>query len=682
MATKFIAPIESKNQSIIYYKTATASPTTINLTGNQTPLSYITNFMKSNDTLVLQAETGSGKTTRLPIGFLNNSFFNSKKIYATQPRVFNVTKNVEILRSIASSPDLVGFKTGPLTELSPKNRIIMLTEGTLILELLSNPALLNNSILILDEVHERTMDLDLIMALVKHKSKRTKVIITSATLETTKLSTYFNNAPIIQVEGIKPNLAPTNFLSEDTDNYIDKIYSTIYDIHTKNPPIQSKWKDILVFLPTKSTIFELFLKLTQSPPSELKDILTTKLFRGTTPEEQRLSIEPLNLVAKPGITRRVILATNVAETGINFNELKYVIDSGWSNVNSYDPYTNSTALILSNITQSQAIQRWGRAGRDQTDRVASQGIVYAMYTEETFNNVFPKNQLPQIFKQPIDKFMLMLLASKSLSSNQLLDQPTPETTSRALSNLFYNGLIQKSTPLPTLTEFAESIAVKLKVDPKYSRMLLASINYRCTIPILQIVSMLTLGTESLFLPNQDLLIPLNNSYFSDHVNLYLTYQYYLNNLDNKLLLNSKGINTESFDILTTEINDLTKTFSDLNLPLFSLDTNTHTEKQIADAIIYCITSGLYQQNASNIPSTFDPNLPSTYYRSNQNPSVIGKINRSYAFNNTNRNLVKLYPSKIIYDKLNIQKTFSGALEYRYSFVTAVSDRLLSIYPLN
>lgn len=697
-----LAPIEIKGNPVEFGLEKTKK-----VDSQKSPLQLIEGFMKNRRVLVLEAATGSGKTTRLPLGLLRG-LGAGKKVVATQPRVLNVTENVDKISGIivkrgyfGGSTSIVGFMTGAASEISPENRLIFYTEGVLIRRILSDPeeTLKDVEYLVLDEVHERTLDLDLLLNIMKEllgKFKDLKVIVTSATLDTEKFAKYLGEpGNIASVGGVEPNLAEPEFLPENVDDYIKVAAERIENIQRYNLET-GQWRDILVFLPTKAAVRELYnilsSKIVGDEADAMAKLFITELYRGVSREQKDMAINRLSQLdvrTLAGVVpnRRVIISTNVAETGINFEELKYVIDSGWTNRAYFNPNNSSTSLLMGPISGDTAKQRWGRAGRERFDddpvkQEAAKGVIYCLYTEEFYEDKIKEAvSIPQVFLQNLNGFVLDLLTFKmkgdntsyyDLSKSEFLDSPSPEAVSRAIDTLYHIHCLDINSQL---TKLGPLIA-KLKTNPVHGKMIIASTVYRCVTPIVTIVAMQYVGTENLFnvpkLQAGSLGYMLINEHFSDHYNLWLLYEEWSRHRFDLHWCRNNGLICKGFERVNQEIQDLLASLMDNRVPIFDMDTSD--VNKVAKVIKKCVVAGLYYNQAKK-----DDNVP-ILYNNERFPGLSGKVARSFAFRNDNRNLTKMYPDHIVYDTLSMTRAASGDIEYKYNMVTAVTDLTLSDVP--
>jgi ATP-dependent RNA helicase DHX8/PRP22 len=313
-----------------------------------------------NQVLIVVGDTGSGKTTQMTQYLAEEGFSNRGMIGCTQPRrvaAMSVAKRVaeEVGCRLGAE---VGYTIRFEDCTSPETKIKYMTDGMLLRECLLDPTLAKYSVLILDEAHERTMHTDVLFGLLKKTVKKRpdlKLIVTSATLDAEKFSTYFFACPILTIPG---RTFPVEILfSKDPEtDYLDAALITVMQIHLSEPP-----GDILLFLTGQEeidTAAEILFERMKSLGPMVPELIILPVYSSLPSEMQSKIFDP----APPG-SRKVVIATNIAETSITIDGIYYVVDPGFVKQNSYDPKLGMDALVVVPISQAQARQRAGRAGR-------------------------------------------------------------------------------------------------------------------------------------------------------------------------------------------------------------------------------------------------------------------------------------------------------------------------------
>lgn len=248
----------------------------------------------------------------------------------------------------------------------------------LLREALTDPLLKKYDVVILDEVHERTLQTDVILGMVKeifHYRSDLKLIIMSATLDASSFQHYFPGAPLFKVPG---SLYPVElfYTQEPEPDYLEAALRTVTQIHLYEPP-----GDVLLFLTGEQEILDLCAKLARAMaawPAEKQSLEIVPLFSSLPPAQQQAAFEPT-----PAGKRKVVASTNIAETSVTINGIVYVVDTGFCKQKFFDPKTRVEALLVTPISQAAAKQRAGRAGRTQP------GKCFRLYTEQSYWDQLP-----------------------------------------------------------------------------------------------------------------------------------------------------------------------------------------------------------------------------------------------------------------------------------------------------
>lgn len=582
----------------------------------KTPLDFLFESLGNNDAIVLKAMTGSGKSTSMPIYMLNR--FPSEKIAMTQPRIVNVNGIRERIRDLTKKPDMIGSITGQGSNLSGSEKLIIYTEG-------SYDVNKDDNWVIIDEAHERTASVDLLLAqLIEQKGKK-KLIITSATIDPEVYRKYLSDAGwkvmIAEVKGVAPEYDSPIFLNGDVDNYVE---SAIDIIVNKINTVNSGKRNILVFLPSVAIIKNMHGLLNFKLNGGMFNIV--ELYRG--------NIDVESIVKRDSGIVNIILATNVAETGITFDNLKYVIDSGWTNNGYYNPESNIDMLLKGRITGNMALQRWGRSGRsrDKDDKIIK-GVIYALYTKDFYENSIKNYKgLPNILTGRMDGLLLQNISKGNL---RFMDDIPPQSRERSTENLYLLWAIDDNRKI---TELGQMI-LDLRLEPRWAKIILASVANDCVYPIVGAMSFIITGTNAVGMPK------MYNYYFSDHWEYWLLFKKYFRSDALRevwarfvLILRSLkriGFNVEEepdkFNIIE-DSEDLWKRF-----------------KQ-------CIYSGLYMNMARQ--NDIDPSV----YISNMNPEVMGRVSGSVVFT---KSVNSVFPKKIVYDSALLSYSALGVAEYKF-----------------
>lgn len=474
--------------------------------------------------LILKASTGAGKSTALPNDLLHGFEYLQGKIVVTQPTRINVIK-VATSMGNATWNDLimgetVGFQTGQQSN-RPKRGILYLTTGILLQQLKTieeEKFLRKYSFIIIDEVHTRSTEIDLCLfllkALIAKNYKREEcpnVIMMSATFELPKYKKYFGTNDYIEVGGINFPIT-THFPKYDASNVYDFVVDSIKRIIGGECPEPTPSKDIIVFASKMSILKKLKETLDKALDVALAKKLCVFILTGATFAKRGPEIKELDIpITKLSYERRIILSTNVAETGITLDDLKYVIDIGKHNTVDYDPVRNCTVQAVMPVTKGMATQRKGRVGR------LFPGDWYPVYSEKTFN-ALNLDQFPALVTQDNASVILSLICYfKDFTINilDMLDNPPVESLHMSLTKLYNLGFIEypksSSAKLNLLTQIIKptklgEIANKIRMLKMESiKLILSGFAYD--------VDILDLCTIVAFLESGWLSTPPDNRYF-------------------------------------------------------------------------------------------------------------------------------------------------------------------------
>lgn len=436
--------------------------------------------VRENQVLVVVGDTGSGKTTQMTQYLAEEGFTERGKIGCTQPRrvaAVSVAKRVSEEVGCRVGQE-VGYTIRFEDCTSPETRIKYMTDGMLQRECLIDPDASNYSVIILDEAHERTIATDVLFGLLKKTLKRRpdlKLIVTSATLDAEKFSTYFFGCPIFTIPG-RTYPVEVLYTKEPEPDYLDAALITVMQIHLSEPQ-----GDILVFLTGQEEIDTsceiLFERMKALGPS-VPELIILPVYSALPSEMQTKIFDP----APPG-ARKVVIATNIAETSITIDGIYYVIDPGFVKQNAYDPKLGMDSLVVTPISQAQARQRSGRAGR------TGPGKCYRLYTEAAYRNEMLPNPIPDIQRQNLASTILMLKAMgiNDLINFDFMDPPPAQTLLTALETLYALSALDDEG---LLTRLGRKMA-DFPMEPQLAKTLIASVDFGCSEEILTIVAMLS-----------------------------------------------------------------------------------------------------------------------------------------------------------------------------------------------
>ncbi|GAB7361675.1 hypothetical protein MBLNU230_g1725t1 [Neophaeotheca triangularis] len=436
--------------------------------------------------LIVVGDTGSGKTTQLTQYLAEAGFADRGVIGCTQPRrVAAVSVAGRVSDEVGCRlGDEVGYTIRFEDKTNEKTRIKYMTDGIMQREILLDPSLSRYSAIMLDEAHERTIATDVLFGLLKKTLKLRpdmKLIVTSATLDAEKFSNYFNQCPILSIPG-RTYPVEIMYAREPESDYLDAALTSVMEIHLNQEP-----GDILLFLTGKEEIDTSCEILTERMKALGKGIPELEILPiyGALPSETASKIfEP-----PPEGGRKVVIATNIAETSITIDGIFYVVDPGFVKQSAYDAKLGMDRLQVTPISQAQAKQRAGRAGR------TGPGKCFRLYTEAAFQSEMLPTTIPEIQRQNLANTILML---KAMGINDLLnfgfmDPPPTNTMLTALEELYALSALDDEG---LLTRLGRRMA-DFPMEPPLAKSLIISVELGCSEEMLSIVAMIS-GAQSVF----------------------------------------------------------------------------------------------------------------------------------------------------------------------------------------
>eukprot|EP01022_Parablepharisma_sp_SALTPOND_P004213 TRINITY_DN118_c2_g1_i1.p1 TRINITY_DN118_c2_g1~~TRINITY_DN118_c2_g1_i1.p1 ORF type:complete len:1150 (+),score=143.13 TRINITY_DN118_c2_g1_i1:142-3450(+) len=447
--------------------------------------------IRDNQIIIIDGETGSGKTTQIPQYLHEVGYTKLGKVGITQPRrVAAMSVAARVAREMGVK---LGHEVGYTIRFedctSNKTILKYMTDGMLLREFLGEPDLKSYSVLIIDEAHERTLHTDVLFGLVKDLAryrKDLKLIISSATLDLEKFAQYFDNAPRFSIPGRRYPV-DIYYTKQPEADYLEATVLTVLQIH-----IMQEAGDVLVFLTGQEeidTAVEMLQQQTRDLGTKVGEMIILPIYSVLPSEMQARIFEKT-----PEGARKVVLATNIAETSLTIDGIKYVVDCGFCKQTSFNPRTGMESLIVTPISKASANQRAGRAGR------TSPGKCFRLYTAWSYQHELDDTTVPEVQRTNLGSIVLML---KSLGINDLIhfdfmDPPPPETLIRALEQLYALGALNDEGDL---TKAGRRMA-EFPLDPMLSKMILAAEKYHCVDQILTISAMLSVGNTIFFRPKE------------------------------------------------------------------------------------------------------------------------------------------------------------------------------------
>lgn len=435
--------------------------------------------IRENSVVVIAGETGSGKTTQIPKMCLAAGLGIAGKIACTQPRrvaAQSVSKRIAEELSVKWGRE-VGCKIRFDDRSSPQSYIKMMTDGMLLAELQGDPNLAEYDAIIVDEAHERSLNIDFILGHLKRLLERRddlKVVITSATIDTDRFSEHFGKAPVIEVSGrmfpVEVEYQPLDHGREERGeiSFVDAAAQA-----TEQIVYTTDTGDVLIFMPGERDIRETRDRIEGMMGY---DVDVVPLFG-------RLSSADQQKVFSSSSRRKVVIATNIAETSLTIPGIRYVIDTGLARMSRYSPRTRTRRLPVEPISQSSANQRKGRAGRIED------GVCIRLYSEEEFEKRQPFTQ-PEIQRSNLAEVILRMKAFHlgDIETFPFVQPPTPAAITSGYNLLHELGALDKQREM---TQMGHKLA-RLPIDPTLGRMLLQAQQEHATHELLIIAAGLSI----------------------------------------------------------------------------------------------------------------------------------------------------------------------------------------------
>ncbi|SIQ78562.1 RNA helicase HrpA [Alkalispirochaeta americana] len=473
--------------------------------------------LQDHRVVVVESPTGSGKTTQLPIILHEAGYAAQGVIGITQPRrIAAVSVSAFVARQLESPmPGLVGYKMRFDDHTTPETRIKIMTDGILLQEIKADQHLSEYSVIMVDEAHERSLNIDFVLGLLKRAltlREDLRVIVSSATINTTVFSEYFDSCPVVSIDtpmypvqviyddplgpALRANLHQERSFREDREEprslreaSYDARLNQITDIVARVMEEEETPGDFLIFLPGEQMIKDCITRLYSQPFHGNLQILP--LYGRLSKEEQDAVFPP-----PPEGKTKVVVATNIAETSITINGVTLVIDSGLAKTNHYNPRTYTSALIEGPIARAGADQRKGRAGRTQPGRC------YRLYSKQDYENrpLFPEDE---IYRTDLSEVVLRMaeLGIRDFENFDFISSPGRGNILGAVETL---RLLDAIDDTRELTTTGRMMAV-FPLLPRHSRIILEAINRFPQVleEVITAVAFLTSATPFILPPGEE-----------------------------------------------------------------------------------------------------------------------------------------------------------------------------------
>ncbi|XP_011495049.1 PREDICTED: putative ATP-dependent RNA helicase DHX33 [Ceratosolen solmsi marchali] len=529
--------------------------------------------IRRNNTLIIIGETGSGKTTQIPQLLLSAGMAGSSGcIGITQPRRVAA---VSIARRVAQEQNvppgkLVGYCVRFEDVTSPQTRIKYLTGGMMIREAMTDEVLSDYSIIILDEAHERSVQTDVLLGVTRRAQKLRnikslsplKLIVMSATIDVDKFTKYFQ-APAIYLEG-RQHMVKMYHTKKSQNDYTFSALVTAFQIHRESPANE----DILIFLTGQEEI-EAAAVAARQVAKQLDgkgypQLKVFPLYSALSTHQQLEAFKP----SPPGM-RKLVLATNVAETSVTISGIRSVIDTGVVKEKTHHPTTGLDILRIEKVSKAQAWQRTGRAGREAS------GKCYRTYTLEEFEK-FKEMPIPEIQRCSLAGIALQLLViGIDITTFDFMDKPPDDAINTAVACLEKLGAVKGSPP--QLTALGRTMSL-FPLDPRFTKVILASTEHNCLEEALIVIALLS--GENIFLDpvaKRQQAMAVRSRFSSDegdHVTLLNVYRHYVKATQKKSWCQENFLHFRNLEYAVNVKRQLTALAEKAKLESSSCENNT------------------------------------------------------------------------------------------------------------
>ena len=481
---------------------------------------------------------------------------------------------------------IVGYCVRFDAKLTNQTRLKYMTDGLLLHEFIADRDVSEYGIIIIDEAHERNINSDIILGLLKQLSERRKdvrIVVMSATLEAEKFTNFFDKAPHLIVPG---RLHPVEIIytNEPVRDYVESAINTALKIHREEP-----LGDILLFLTGEEEIENACERIREGSRNvqNKERPLVLPLYASLAPKDQQRVFRP----AKNANQRKIIVSTNIAETSVTIDGVVYVIDPGFVKQSQYQPERRMSALLVTPISKASATQRAGRAGRTKP------GKCYRLYTENSFNQQLVEQTVPEIQRSDLGSVILLMLATgiEDIVHFPFIDKPPNQQLLSAVQELYHLGAIDDDAKL---TDVGQMIAA-IPVEPKHAKCLVAAKKFGCTSEIATIVSLLDQQGSVLYRPKEqaqlaDLAHGAFKSAYGDHITYLNVYDAYVANGRDREWCDNNFVNYKIISRAEKTRGQLISLMRKFNIDIVSISrSNTARENLILRGLL----EGLFMQTS-------------------------------------------------------------------------------------
>jgi len=545
--------------------------------------------LEKNQVIIVESPTGSGKTTQLPIILKEAGYSNSGIIGITQPRRIATVSVCEFIKSSFKESDrnVVAYKMRFEDTTDIFTQIKIMTDGILLQELKADKLLSKYSVIMVDEAHERSLNIDFILGLLKNILEirhDLKVIISSATINGEIFSEYFDNAPIVHIE-TRVFPIQTIYVNISTENRDENMLLKIGDI-VDNEVRKKDKGDILIFLPGERAIKECATLLLSSKIS--KKLFIIPLYGRLSKEEQERVF-----LKTPRGKIKVVISTNIAETSITIDGIRTVIDPGLAKINFYSPRTFTESLIESSVSKASSNQRKGRAGR------TGPGTCYRLFSKKEFDSrdLFT---LEEIFRTDLSEVVLQMadLGIRDFNSFDFISKPGKPGIEGAIETLRLFGALNTDNSLSKTGK----MMVKFPLLPRHSKMIVESImKYPDVLEEVLIVSAFLSSHSPFLLPQGEEIEARNAQHhfrdpsgdFISNIKLFRSYTSILDSEKKKYFCDDYYLDSRTMNMIVSIKDQLESIISNMGIPVSSGGKQKDLLCSISAGLIQfvCIRSG-------------------------------------------------------------------------------------------
>lgn len=424
--------------------------------------------LQQHQVVVVQSPTGSGKTTQIPVILYEAGFAEKGMIAVTQPRrIAALSVSEFIAKQLKTNyPGLVGYKMRFEDKTDSSTKIKIMTDGILLQEMKLDPWLSKYSVIMIDEAHERSLNIDFCLGLLKRvlqARKDFKVIVSSATINAKVFSDYFDNCPIVTIDTQTfpvtliydpPSVKPTTSTEAGSSAILQKIENIIDRVL-----YNKEQGDILVFLPGEKIIKDCIEKLSNS---QFRSKIHIVPLYGRLSKEMQEKV----FLNAPFGKKKVVISTNIAETSVTINGITTVIDTGLAKLNFYNPFNYTSSLIETAVSKASCNQRKGRAGR------TCSGTCYRLYSRKDFE-ARQEYTTEEIFRTDLSEVVLRMseLGITDFEDFDFISKPEKENLKGAVQTLFMLNALNEDNTLSSIGK----LMVEFPLEPRVSRILVESI---------------------------------------------------------------------------------------------------------------------------------------------------------------------------------------------------------------